>query len=253
MVGGDDHGPLCRDVLPSDPAQPEVDVEERLQNRAHQPVDGAVYASRARALMELIVTHHTLAYPLWHLPLQLRALSPGLERTRTLRGAVSGSVAAAVCALEQPLDKFVFSSRYDDIEVVGKALVRGEPWYPAGLALHLWAGATFGAAYANVAPALPLPPVLRGPAAALVAHLSLWPLGTVSDRFHPARKDLPTFAGNRRAFAQATWRRLLFGIVLGELERRLNAVPEPAPLEGQGDFSSNGHGSLEHAVSAEPT
>jgi len=194
-----------------------------------------------------------MAYPLSRLPLQLRALSPGLERTRTLRGAVSGGVAAAVCALEQPLDKVVFSSRYDDIEVVGKAVVRGDGWYPVGLALHLWAGATFGAAYANLAPALPLPPALRGPAVALVEHLALWPLGTFSDRFHPARKELPAFAGNRRAFAQATWRHLLFGVVLGELERRLNAAPEPVPLEVEADFSSNGHGSLEQAVSAEPT
>ena len=57
---------------------------------------------------------------------------------------------------------------------------------------------------------------------------------------------------NRRAFAQATWRHLLFGVVLGELERRLNAEPEPAPPAYEGEFSSNGHGTLAHAVSVEP-
>ena len=151
-------------------------------------------------------------------------------------------------ALEQPLDKLVFSSRYDDVELLGKAVTRSQQWYPAGLALHLQNGAAFGAVYANLAPVLPVSPVLRGPIVAMVEHLAFWPLGALSDRFHPARKELPGFAGNRRAFAQAAWRHLLFGLVLGELERRLNAAPEPAPPEAEADFSSNGHGTLEHAV-----
>ncbi len=179
-------------------------------------------------------------------------MSPGIDRTRTLRGAVCGAVAAAVWALEQPLDKLVFRSRYDDVELLGKAVTRGERWYPAGLALHLENGALFGAAYAIVAPALPLPPALRGPVVAVVQNAAFWPLGVVSDRFHPARTELPQFAGNRRAFAQSTWRHLLFGTVLGELERRLNARPEPAPPEPDVEFSSNGRGNLEHAVSVEP-
>ena len=162
-----------------------------------------------------------------------------------------GAVAAAVWALQQPLDKLVFSSRYDDVELLGRAVVRGDSWYPAGLALHMGNGALFGMAYANVAPVLPLPPMLRGPAAGLAEHLALWPLVGLTDRAHPGRKHLPGLTGNRKAFAQAAWRHMLFGLVLGELERRLNAEPEPAPLEPAADFSSNGHGSLEHAVSVE--
>lgn len=179
-------------------------------------------------------------------------MSPGIDRTRTLRGAVCGAIAAAVWALQQPLDKLVFASRYDDVELLGKTITRSEGWYAAGLALHMQNGALFGAAYANLAPALPLAPVLRGPVAGLTEHLALWPLGALTDRFHPARKQLPALAGNRRAFAQATWRHLLFGIVLGELERRLNAEPEPAPPQPEAEFSSNGHGTLESAVSVEP-
>ena len=174
-----------------------------------------------------------------------------MYRTRTLRGAVCGAIAAAVWALEQPLDKLLFSSGYDDVELLGKAVVRGDGWYPAGLALHIGNGALFGAVYSNVAPVLPLPPVLRGPTVALSEHLALWPLAFVPDRFHPARKQLPKLTGNRAALAQATVRHLVFGIVLGELERRLNAAPEPAPLLDDADFSSNGHGSIEHAISAE--
>ena len=146
----------------------------------------------------------------------------------------------------------MFRSRFDDIELLGKAVTRGDGWYAAGLAWHVQNGALFGAVYANVAPALPVPPALRGPVVALAENALTWPLGYVSDRFHPARRELPVLGGNRRAFAQATWRHLLFGVVLGELERRLNAEPEPSPPAYHSEFSSNGHGSLEHAVSVEP-
>jgi hypothetical protein len=178
-------------------------------------------------------------------------LSHRIDRTRTLRGAICGAIAAAVWALEQPLDKFLFSSGYDDVALLGKAVTRSDAWYATGFALHVQNGALFGAAYANFAPVLPVSPVLRGPLAALSEHVALWPLGTLSDRFHPARKELPRFGGNRRAFAQSAWRHLLFGVVLGELERRLNAAPETAPPQSQPDFSSNGHGSLERAMSTE--
>ena len=202
--------------------------------------------------MKLFVIHRTLPYPFGPRPLQLIPLSPGIARTRTLRGAVCGAVAAAVWALQQPLDKLVFSSGYDDVELLGKVIPRSDGWFPVGLALHMQNGALFGAVYANVAPALPIPPVLRGPAAAMVEHLGLWPLGRASDRLHPARKELPKLAGNRRALAQATWRHLLFGVVLGELERRVNAEPEPTPPEPEAVYSSNGHGTLEHAAYGEP-
>jgi hypothetical protein len=202
--------------------------------------------------MQSILIHPILAYPLTRRPLQFHTLSPGLDRTRTLRGAACGAVAASVWALQQPLDKFVFSSRYDDVELLGRAVARGDGWYPIGLAIHAGNGALFGAVYANIAPVMPIPPVLRGPLAALAEHIALWPLGAVTDRVHPARRDLPKLTGNRVAFAQATWRHLLFGLVLGELERRVNAEPEPAPPEPPADYSSNGHGSLEHAVSVQP-
>ncbi len=182
----------------------------------------------------------------------MRVLSIGIDSTRTLRGAVCGAVAAAVWAVQQPLDKVAFGSSYDDVELLGRAVRRGEGWYPAGLALHLQNGAAFGAIYANIAPAIPLPAPLRGPIVALTEHLVLWPLGALSDRFHPARADLPKFAGNRRAFAQSAWRHVLFGLVLGELERRVNAAPEPTPLGPETDFSSNGNSPVDYAVSAEP-
>jgi hypothetical protein len=201
--------------------------------------------------MKSLVIHRTLPYPFSARPLQLSTLSPGFDRTRTLRGAACGAVAASVWALQQPLDKLLFSSPHDDVEVLGKAVTRGGGWYPVGLTLHAGNGAVFGAVYANIAPAMPVPAPLRGPLVALVEHLALWPLAAVNDRVHPARDDLPKYGGNRIAFAQATWRHLLFGFVLGELERRVNAEPEPAPPEPPADYSSNGHGSLEGAVSVQ--
>jgi hypothetical protein len=172
------------------------------------------------------------------------------HRDRTVRGALAGAAAAATWAAQQPLDKRVFASRYDDVELLGKAVTRGRAWYPVGLWLHCVNGALFGAAYANVAPLAPLPTWARGPVAGLAEHVGLWPAGRLTDRFHPAREQLPRLTGNRRAFAQATWRHALFGVVLGELERRLNPHPEALPVVNEDVVSSNGHGSLEQLVSA---
>lgn len=168
---------------------------------------------------------------------------------QTARGALAGAVAAGVWAAQQPLDKAVFGVDYDDIELLGKWVTRGPAWAPIGTAMHVANGALFGAVYANVAPRMPLPSWARGPFAAMVENFSTWPLAIVAERVHPARKELPKIAGDPRALAQATWRHLVFGFVMGELERRLNA-PEEAevPPYEHVVVSTNGHGNLEHAV-----
>jgi hypothetical protein len=147
------------------------------------------------------------------------------RRATSIRGALAGASAAAVWAAQQPLDKRVFAFGFDDVELLGKAVTRGPRWRVAGTAMHLANGAAFGAVYANAqAHARGLPPWARGPAAALAEHLASWPATAVTDRFHPARDELPPLRSSGRAFAQATWRHLLFGTVLGELERRLPAT-----------------------------
>ena len=166
--------------------------------------------------------------------------------TRTLRGALAGAAAAAVWAVQQPLDRRVFGVPYDDTELLGRLVVRSGGWQAAGLGLHLANGALFGALYANVAPSLPVPAVLRGPLAGLAEHLATWPGAAVVDRMHPARSDLPQLWGSSRAFAQAAWRHALFGLVLGELERRLNPPEEIGPGVDDTVVSTNGHGSAEH-------
>jgi hypothetical protein len=173
-----------------------------------------------------------------------------LNRTRTLRGALAGVAGVAVWAAQQPLDKRVFGVDYDDVELLGKWVTRDPAWLPIGIALHTFNGAAFGAIYANLSPSLPGPRPARGVLLGLAEHLATWPATMLIDRFHPAAGDVPQLWGNPRAFAQATWRHLLFGVVLGELERRLNPPPAPPPLPYDPAISSNGHGDIEHAVGA---
>jgi xanthosine utilization system XapX-like protein len=162
------------------------------------------------------------------------------DRTRTLRGALAGSVGAAVWLAQQPLDRRAFGYDHDDAELLGRLVARGRPEAPAlGALLHVQNGALFGALYANFAPSLPVPPILRGPLLGLLEHLATWPAVALVD---------PPLWRSGRAFSQSAWRHLLFGLVVGELERRLN--PPSAELEpvSQAAVASNGHGSAEHLV-----
>ena len=167
---------------------------------------------------------------------------------RSVNGAIAGAAAAAVWALQQPFDKRLFGSGYDDVELLGKLVARDAGWPLAGFAIHVENGALFGAGYAQAKPFLPGPPLARGLIAGLAEHLASWPLGRLVDRYHPARGELEPMSGNTRAFAQAAWRHAVFGLVLGGLEHRLNAAvedePPPVPV------SSNGHGNIEAAVGA---
>ena len=162
------------------------------------------------------------------------------DRTRTLRGALAGTVGAAVWLAQQPLDRRVFDYDHDDAELLGRLVARGRPEAQAvGTALHLQNGAAFGALYANLAPSLPIPPALRGPLVGLVECVATWPAAALVD---------PALFRSGRGFAQSVWRHLLFGLVVGELERRLN--PPAAELEpvDEAAVASNGHGSAAHLV-----
>jgi hypothetical protein len=164
------------------------------------------------------------------------------DPTRTVRGALAGSVGAAVWLAVQPLDRRLFGSDHDDAELLGRLVARGRPEAQAvGTALHIQNGALFGALYAHVAPSLPLHPVLRGPLAALLEHFATWPaIGLVE----------PSLLRNGRAFAQSAVRHVVFGAVLGELERRLNPpAAELVPVDAEA-VASNGHGSAAHLVAS---
>jgi hypothetical protein len=130
---------------------------------------------------------------------------------RILRGAAAGAAAAAVWAAQEPLDMRVFGVDYSDPKLLAKPVGGSRA---AGIPIHLANGATLGALYALVAPRVPGPGALKGAAAGMTEHLATWPV----TRFLPG----VNIYGNRRAFWQAVWRHLLFGVILGTLEARLN-------------------------------
>ena len=169
-----------------------------------------------------------------------------MKLARTVGGAIAGSIAAGLMAAQAPLDKRLFECDYDDVELLGKLLTRGSDWPFVGMALHLQNGALLGAAYSQLRPFLPGPPLAGAVLVALGENFATWPLTRLSDRYHPARGDLPRLQGNRRALAQATWRHLLFGLALGVLEAAINdrSADEPPSVP----VSSNGHGNIESAM-----
>jgi hypothetical protein len=107
------------------------------------------------------------------------------------------------------------------VAVLGKAVTRGRGWRAAGFALHAVNGAVFGLAYDAIRQRLPVDGRRLALAMALSEHVALYPLGYFIDRYHPARGEqgIPPLLTNRRAFAQATARHALFGVLLGRLSR----------------------------------
>ena len=135
------------------------------------------------------------------------------------RSALAGATAAAVWALQEPLDRRLLGCDYSDVAILGKAVTRGRGWWPVGFGLHVANGAAFGLVYEQARRRFDAPPRRLAVGLALAEHVALYPLGGVVDRCHPARGEpgLPPLLTNGRAFAQATWRHLLFGVVLGRL------------------------------------
>ena len=122
-------------------------------------------------------------------------------------------------ALQEPLDQRVFRCDYSDVALLGKAVIRGRGWRAAGFAIHLVNGAVFGLAFHEARRRLPVDARKLALGMALAEHATLYPLGYVIDRRHPARgsRGVPPLLTNPRAYAQATWRHAIFGVVLGRL------------------------------------
>ena len=139
--------------------------------------------------------------------------------SRRLRAAAAGAAAATVWGVLEPLDQHLLRCDYSDIAVLGKAVTRGPHWRLAGFALHAANGALFGLAFDELRRRLPTNPRRLAVGAALLEHLTLYPLCYFIDRYHPARGEpgIPPLLSNPRAFLQATWRHTLFGAVLGRL------------------------------------
>ncbi len=119
-----------------------------------------------------------------------------------VRAAAAGAVAAVVWGLLEPLDQQVFGSHHSDVEVLG----RGRR--SLGLVVHAANGALFGVAFDAVRRRVDVDQRRLALGLALAEHVALWPTVGLVDR------DLLT---SPRAFAQATYRHVLFGLVLGRL------------------------------------
>ena len=142
-----------------------------------------------------------------------------LRTGSNLRAAAAGATAALAWGLAEPLDQRAFRSDYSDIAILGKAVTRGRRWRSIGFALHAANGAAFGLFYAAVRRRVRAEPRRLAFGLALAEHVALYPLSALVDRHHPARGEqgLPPLSRNPRAFAQAGFRHLLFGYVLGRL------------------------------------
>ena len=152
-----------------------------------------------------------------------------MHASRKLRSAAAGATAATLWGLLEPLDKRLFGCDYSDIALLGKAVTRGRRWRSAGFAIHALNGAIFGLVFDGVRWRVAIQPRRLALGMALAEHLTLYPLCYFVDRHHPARgqEGLPQLLTNRRAFAQATARHVVFGLVLGQLVR-----DEERPDEG---------------------
>jgi hypothetical protein len=119
-----------------------------------------------------------------------------------VRAAAAGAVAAAVWGFQEPLDQRVFGCDYSDVLFLG----RGRR--SLGFAAHMANGALFGVAFEAVRRRVDIDERRLALALALGEHIASWPLIGLVDR---------RLVTSPRAFAQATYRHALFGLVLGRL------------------------------------
>jgi hypothetical protein len=136
-----------------------------------------------------------------------------------VHSGLAGAAAAIVWGLQEPLDQRLLRCDYSDVAVVGKAVTGGSRWRSIGLALHAVNGALFGLGYHALRARTSVGRRKLAVALAVGEHVALYPLCWAVDRYHPRRgtPGVPPLLTNPRAFAQATWRHALFGIVLAAL------------------------------------
>ena len=136
-----------------------------------------------------------------------------------VRAAAAGAAATTVWGLIEPLDQRLLGCDYSDVALLGKLATRGPHWRLAGFALHAANGAAFGLAVRELHHRSGIDKRRLALGLALAENVALYPLSALVDRCHPARGEhgVPSLLTNPRAFAQATWRHTVFGVVLGRL------------------------------------
>ena len=119
-----------------------------------------------------------------------------------VRAGAAGAAAALVWGLQEPLDSRVFGCSYSDVAFLG----RGHR--SAGFLLHAANGAVLGLAFDAIRRRVDVEQRKLALALALAEHVALWPLIGLVD---------PKLVTSGRAFAQASYRHALFGVLLGRL------------------------------------
>ena len=220
-------------------AQAPVQVRERLQPGAHQPVDDRVHArscGRARDGCGMI---HGVGDS--SSPIAYTERAPGrysrlmaLDRTRTLRGALAGAAAAAVWAAQQPLDQRVFGVQLRRRRAA-RALRHRRSGPPTRRArdAHRQRRAVRRASTPTRAARSRSRRSLRGPLAGLVEHLATWPGTAALSRVHPAAGELPELWGSGTRLRAGH----LAPPAVRRGARRARAPPEPARLRTAPDRS----------------
>ena len=118
------------------------------------------------------------------------------------QSAAAGAFAALVWGLQEPLDQRLFGCDYSDVLFLG----RGRR--SLGFAAHMANGALFGVAFDAMRRRVDVDQRRLALALALGEHVVSWPLISLVDR---------RLVTSPRAFAQATYRHALFGLVLGRV------------------------------------
>lgn len=147
----------------------------------------------------------------------------GRDQVDLRRAVEAGFAASAAYLVANELDIHICRSPQRDLMLQGRLLPILRPIWPlAGLVLHAGFGFTLALLYAVVRDRLPGPAWLRGALWANLENAILWPLTPLIDRYHPAVQDgtMPRLA-TWTALAQAIWRHLVFGVVLGLADEAL--------------------------------
>jgi len=107
-----------------------------------------------------------------------------------------------IWGLQEPLDRRVFGCDYSDVLFLG----RGRR--SVGFVVHALNGALFGLGFDIVRQRVDVDERRLAVTLALAEHMVLWPFIGLVDR---------RLVASPNAFAQATYRHALFGVILGRL------------------------------------
>lgn len=130
-----------------------------------------------------------------------------------LVGAAGGLAGTAVWAAAEPLARRALGHPYSDVRLLGRVAGGERAWVPAGIAVHLGNGASFGAALALTGPLT----FRRALGWVAVETVATWPLMAAADRLHPDRRSgrWPRVLTSRRVMAHEAIMHALFAVVMG--------------------------------------